>query len=227
MSAERVLLVEDDPFLGRAIEMALASQDITPVWARTGAEGLAALKSQQPSFVLLDLGLPDMDGSDVLARVVAQDGPPVVVISARPLESDRVAALNAGADDFLTKPFGIDELMARMQAVQRRVAPQRRSLVRCEGFTVDLDSETVRRDSGEEVPMTRIQWQILALLAANADRAVPARRIVEEVWEANTVDRLHYLRVYMWQLRQRLEADPSDPRSLVTTPGVGYRLVTA
>ena len=181
---------------------------------------------QAPDLVLLDLGLPDIDGTEVIRRVRGFSDVPVIVLSVREAQTDKVAALDAGADDYVTKPFGMDELLARLRAAVRRAepvtAPNGEAVVETESFTVDLAAKKVHRD-GKDVRLTPTEWHLLELLIRNAGRLVSQKQLLQEVWGPSYRKETNYLRVYMAQLRRKLEADPSAPRHLITEPGMGYR----
>ncbi|MGB7384241.1 MAG: response regulator, partial [Rhodococcus sp. (in: high G+C Gram-positive bacteria)] len=193
--------------------------------AATGAEALRVAANFHPELVLLDLGLPDMDGLDVIGGLRGWTDVPVVVLSARTDSADTVDALDAGADDFVTKPFGMDELLARLRAALRR-APGAvdEAVVVTDSFTVDLSAKSVTRN-GQSVHLTRIEWGVLELLARNRGKLVSQRELLKGVWGPQHERETHYLRIYMGQLRQKLEDDPSHPRHLLTETGMGYRLV--
>jgi two-component system KDP operon response regulator KdpE len=220
-----VLIVEDDRGLARALAITLNARGYAVRAAGTGAAALEAAASAPPDLVVLDLGLPDMDGMDVLRALRCWTDVPVVVLSARQLSDDKVQALDAGADDYVTKPFGMDELLARLRAATRRqpsdAAP---AAVETATFTVDLAKRQVIRD-GEPVRLTPTEWQMLELLARDVGRVVGQGQLLRALRGPNLVHETHYLRVYMAQLRRKLEVDPSRPRHLITEPGVGYRLV--
>lgn len=221
----RVLVVEDEPALARALAITLRARGYETDLARTGAAALDAVADRHPDLVVLDLGLPDLDGMDVLRAVRGWSAVPVVVLSARQGSSDKVAALDAGADDFVTKPFGMDELLARLRAAARRgestpVEP----VVVTAGFTVDLPRRQVVRD-GEVVRLTPTEWNLLAELARAVGSVVGRRELLQALRGQHLDRETHYLRVYVAQLRRKLEVDPAAPRHLVTEAGVGYRLV--
>lgn len=221
-----VLIVEDEGPLRRFLRAALVAQNYRLVEAETAAEGLQRAAEHNPDIVLLDLGLPDGDGLDVTARLREWYQAPIIVLSARGQERDKVAALDAGADDYLTKPFGTGELLARMRVVLRRVAertPTQEPTVTLGEVTVDLARRMVTR-AGQPVHLTPHEYKLLSTLLKYADKVVTHRQLLKEVWGPGHVGQTHYLRVYMAQLRQKLEADPARPRYLTTEPGVGYRL---
>jgi two-component system KDP operon response regulator KdpE len=220
-----VLVVEDEPGLSRALAITLRARRYDVVTARTGAEALDAVAHRAPDLVVLDLGLPDMDGMDVLTALRGWSQVPVVVLSARQNSGDKVAALDAGADDFVTKPFAMAEFLARLRAATRRApGTSIEAVVETASFTVDLADRTVTRD-GRPVRLTPTEWHLLAVLARHPGRLVTREVLTRELRGPNVEGEGHYLRVYLSQLRHKLEPDPSRPRHLVTEPGVGYRLV--
>ncbi|MGB6051916.1 MAG: response regulator [Rhodococcus sp. (in: high G+C Gram-positive bacteria)] len=209
----------------RALRINLNVRGYDVATAATGAEALRVAANFHPELVLLDLGLPDMDGLDVIGGLRGWTDVPVVVLSARTDSADTVDALDAGADDFVTKPFGMDELLARLRAALRR-APGAvdEAVVVTDSFTVDLSAKSVTRN-GQSVHLTRIEWGVLELLARNRGKLVSQRELLKGVWGPQHERETHYLRIYMGQLRQKLEDDPSHPRHLLTETGMGYRLV--
>jgi two-component system KDP operon response regulator KdpE len=222
-----VLVIEDEVRMRRLLAATLRAHDYHPVEAATAREGLAQAAGRNPELILLDLGLPDGDGLDV-ARAIRRDSrTPIIVLSARGQERDKVAALDLGADDYLTKPFGVPELLARIRAALRRSAVTADSSAdgtfEAGDLRVDLVRRQVSRDS-EEIHLTPTEYRLLATMVRHAGRVVTHRQLLHEVWGANYVDQTHYLRVYMAQLRHKLERDPTRPRLLTTEPGVGYRL---
>ncbi len=220
----KVLIVEDDAALARALTITLRSRGDEAVWAPTGRGGLDAVAHEHPDIIVLDLGLPDMDGLDVLAGVRGWSRLPVVVLSARHSAGEKVRALDAGADDYVTKPFGMDEFLARLRAAHRRGGTQESPpVVSTDDFTIDLPHRRVTR-GGEEVRLTPTEWRLLELLARNAGKVVGRQELLDDLRGPNVPSQSHYLRVYLAQLRAKLEPDPSHPRYLITIPGVGYRL---
>ncbi|MCZ4275658.1 response regulator [Rhodococcus yunnanensis] len=221
----RILVVDDEPQIVRALRINLNVRGYDVATAATGAEALRVAANFHPELVLLDLGLPDMDGLDVIGGLRGWTDVPVVVLSARTDSADTVDALDAGADDFVTKPFGMDELLARLRAALRR-APGAvdEAVVVTDSFTVDLSAKSVTRN-GQSVHLTRIEWGVLELLARNRGKLVSQRELLKGVWGPQHERETHYLRIYMGQLRQKLEDDPSHPRHLLTETGMGYRLV--
>ena len=229
-AVQYVLLVRNDPEKARdeapilrALRINLTARRYEVAVATDGASGLAAMARERPDVLILDLGLPDMDGTEVIKGVRGWTSTPIIVLSAWGQESAKVAALDAGADDYVTKPFGMDELLARLRAAVRRAspAPDEPVLVTPD-FTVDLADKRVTRDGGD-VRLTPTEWQLLEVLVRNADRLVTQRQLLQEVWGPEYQTEGNYLRVYLAQLRRKLEPDPSRPRYLVTEPGMGYR----
>jgi two-component system KDP operon response regulator KdpE len=221
-----VLVVEDEPQVMRYLRATLPAHGYRMLEAVTGTDALLEVRTRGPDLVLLDLGLPDMDGTEVTRQVRQWSLLPIVVISARGQERDKVEALDAGADDYLTKPFGTAELLARMRVALRhaaRVSQGGETVVEAGELRIDLGARLVYRH-GEQVRLTRTQYRIVAALAQQAGKVVTHRQLLHEVWGPGCADETHYLRVYMAQLRHRLEQDPARPRQLVTETGVGYRL---
>jgi two-component system KDP operon response regulator KdpE len=223
----RVLVVDDEPQILRALRINLHARHFEVVTAADGAGALEAAKAQRPDLLILDLGLPDTDGVDVIRSLRGWTDVPIVVLSGRAGSSDKVIALNAGADDYVTKPFSIEELLARMNAVSRRLRPETtdEEPVRVGDHTVNLAEKSVRSADGELVHLTRTEWELLALLVRNPGKLVSQRQLLQEVWGPTYLDETHYLRQYMAQLRRKLEPDPTRPRHLLTEPGMGYRFM--
>ena len=220
----KILVVDDDPQLLRTMRINLSTRGYDVVLARDGADALEAAAKQRPDLVIVDLGLPDMDGVDVIEGIRGWLPAAVIVLSARHLEQAKVRALDAGADDYVTKPFGMDELLARVRAALRRSgpAPAASPVTVTDAFTVDLAARRVRRD-GTDVRLTPTEWHLLEVLVRNPGALVTQRRLLQEVWGPRYESETNYLRVYMAQLRAKLEPDPSQPRYLITEPGMGYR----
>lgn len=220
----KVLLVDDEPQLLRALRINLHARSYEVVTAQTGAQALDAAARHPPDVIVLDLGLPDMDGVEVIHGLQGWCTAPIVVLSARHETSDKVRALDAGAVDYLSKPFSMDELLARLRAAARRTsgAPDE-PVVRTDGFTVDLVRSTVVRD-GERVHLTPTEWRLLEVLARNVGRLVGQQQLLHEVWGPAYDTETNYLRIYLSRLRKKLEADPARPRHLLTEPGLGVRL---
>ncbi|GHB92640.1 response regulator [Streptomyces spinoverrucosus] len=222
----RVLVVEDDPQLVRALVINMQARRYGVDAAPDGATALRLAAARQPDVVMLDLGLPDMDGVDVIKALRAWTRVPILVLSARQASDEKVAALDAGADDYVTKPFSMDELMARLRAAVRRteetpLAPET-TQVETDEFTIDLLAKKVVRD-GHDVRLTPTEWHLLEILVTNPGRLITQKHLLQEVWGVSQSNKTNYLRVYMAQLRRKLEADPSHPRYLITEPGMGYR----
>ncbi|MBS1836967.1 MAG: response regulator transcription factor [Actinobacteria bacterium] len=222
-----MLVVDDEAPLRRVLEVSLTSKGYDVEIVANGDQAIAAVTATLPDLLVVDLGLPGMSGIDVIHSVRGWNPVPIIVLSARDREADKVAALDAGADDYVTKPFGIDELLARVRAALRRgqssgVAQQ---IVDAGVFRVDLVRREVLRD-GAAVRLTPTEWHLIEALARHPDRMVPSFQLLQEVWGPEYGEERHYLRVYMAQLRRKLEPDPSNPVALVTDPGRGYRLVT-
>jgi two-component system, OmpR family, KDP operon response regulator KdpE len=222
----RVLVVDDEPGLRRALAINLRARGYEVTVAADGAAALAAASQKPPDAVVLDLGLPDMDGTEVIEGLRGWTQTPIIVLSARAGEPDKVVALDAGADDYVTKPFGMDELLARLRAALRRQAPVDESpVVTTPSFTVDLAAKTVHDGDGAPVRLTPTEWQLLEVLVRNRGKLVGHRTLLHEVWGPHYETETNYLRVYIAQLRRKLEPDPSQPRHLMTEPGIGYRFV--
>jgi two-component system KDP operon response regulator KdpE len=222
--APRVLVVDDEPTLLRALSINLRARSYDVDTAADGVSALAAATRHPPDLVILDLGLPDMDGVEVIAGLRGWCRAPIVVLSARETQAEKVAALDAGADDYVTKPFGMDEMLARVRAALRRAAPEadQAAVVVTDAFTVDLAAKRVTTAAGE-VRLTPTEWAVLELLVRNPGKQIGQRRLLQEVWGPAYGTETNYLRVYMAQLRRKLEPDPSRPRHLITDPGMGYR----
>ncbi|QNP71295.1 response regulator transcription factor [Streptomyces roseirectus] len=222
----RVLVVEDDPQLVRALVLNLRARRYDVDAAPDGTTALRLAAARQPDVVLLDLGLPDMDGVEVVRALRGWTRVPVLVLSARHSSQDKVAALDAGADDYVVKPFSMDELLARLRAAVRRteempLAPES-TRVETDAFTIDLLAKKVVRE-GRDVRLTPTEWHLLELLVTRPGRLVTQKYLLQEVWGISRTNKTNYLRVYMAQLRRKLEADPAHPRHLITEPGMGYR----
>jgi two-component system, OmpR family, KDP operon response regulator KdpE len=219
----RVLVIDDEVPILRALKINLAARKYEVSTAADGASGLAAMARERPDVLILDLGLPDMDGTDVIRGVRGWSSTPIIVLSAWGQESQKVAALDAGADDYVTKPFGMDELLARLRAAVRRAVPAPdEPVISTAEFTVDLARKRVTR-AHADVRLTPTEWQLLEVLVRNAERLVTQRQLLQEVWGPGYQNEAHYLRVYIAGLRRKLEPDPSAPRYLLTEPGMGYR----
>lgn len=222
-----VLVIEDDPQIRRFLRATLTATGYTFIEAGTAEEGLRAATTHPPDLVILDLGLPDRDGLEVTQRLREWSSVPIIVLSARGQERDKIAALDAGADDYLTKPFGVGELLARMRVALRHRARSPHDpidpIFTVDGLRVDLARRQVWVN-GAEVHLTPNEYKLLALLVRHAGKVVTHQQLLREVWGPACATETHYLRVYMSQLRHKLEADPTRPRYLLTEPGVGYRL---
>ncbi len=232
MSNPTVVVIEDEPQIRRFVRTALEAEGWQVHEADTAKKGLIEAGTRKPDLLVLDLGLPDGDGLDVIRDVRGWSGVPIIVLSARSDEADKIAALDAGADDYLTKPFGTGELLARVRANLRRprnaagdgVATGDDPIFRFGDVEVDRTARIARR-AGKEVHLTPIEYRLLSVLMANAGRVLTHRQLLREVWGPSHVDQSHYLRIYMGHLRQKLEADPTQPQHLLTETAVGYRLV--
>jgi two-component system KDP operon response regulator KdpE len=228
MSADPLVLVIDDEIqIQRALRKILGENHYRVVVAATGEEGLALAAAQPPDAIILDLGLPDMDGTEVCEQLRQWTQTPIIVLSARDDQRQKVIALDKGADDYLTKPFGLDELMARLRVALRhgaRMGKAVEAIVHSGVLRIDLARHVVTKQ-GAEVKLTATEFKLLACLARNADRVLTHRAILNEVWGIEYGDQVEYLRVYVRQLRAKLEDDPHDPQILLTEPGVGYRFV--
>ncbi|GAA2802049.1 response regulator [Kitasatospora paracochleata] len=221
----RVLVVDDEPQIVRALVINLKARSYEVDSAHDGASALAAAAARHPDVVVLDLGLPDMDGVEVIRGLRGWTRVPIIVLSARHASDEKVEALDAGADDYVTKPFGMDELLARMRAAVRRAEPvagEDDAQIATATFTVDLAAKKVNRD-GVDVRLTPTEWHLLEVLVRNPGRLVSQTRLLQEVWGPAYHKETNYLRVYLAQLRRKLEADPSHPRHFITEPGMGYR----
>jgi two-component system, OmpR family, KDP operon response regulator KdpE len=227
MADPAVVVVEDEPQIRRFLRAALGSEGYRLHEAGTAKDGLIEIASRQPDVVILDLGLPDGDGLDVIRKVREWSAVPVIVLSARGREADKVAALDAGADDYLSKPFGIGELMARMRVALRHRARVSDGALESTFSVAELHVDLAARRvsvGGAEVHLTPIEYRLLVVLVHHAGKVITHRQLLSEVWGPNATEQAHYLRVYMAHLRRKLEADPARPRYLLTEAGVGYRL---
>jgi two-component system, OmpR family, KDP operon response regulator KdpE len=224
----RVLVVDDELGLRRALGINLKARGYEVTLAADGRSALKAASTSPPDVVVLDLGLPDIDGITVIEGLRGWLEAPILVLSARSGEPDKVVALDAGADDYVTKPFGMDELLARLRAALRRGAEAEDApMVETESFTVDLASKEVRDADGAAIRLTPTEWHVLEILVRNEGRLVSQRQLLKEVWGPAYETETNYLRVYLAQLRRKLEPDPAHPRHLITEPGMGYRFVAA
>jgi two-component system KDP operon response regulator KdpE len=220
-----VVLIEDEPQMRRFLRTVLPGQGYTLFEAQTGQQGLIEAAVRKADIVILDLGLPDMDGVEVVKRLREWSAIPVIVLSARAQEEDKVAALDAGADDYLTKPFGVSELLARLRVALRHATrgPEGTQVFESGPLKVDL---AVRRVEvgGRAVHLTPIEYRLLSVLVRHAGKVLTHRQLLKDVWGPSHIEHAHYLRIYMAQLRRKLEEDAAQPRYLLTEPGVGYRL---
>jgi two-component system KDP operon response regulator KdpE len=221
----RVLIVDDEPQIRRLLRVSLAAQGYTVSETALGCEALTRVAADHPDLLLLDLGLPDMDGQEVIARLREWSDVPIIVLSVREREKDKVAALDAGADDYINKPFGMDELLARIRAALRHrlQADVKEPVFRSGDVMVDLGRRVVTV-AGREVRLTPKEYDLLRVLASHAGKVLTHQQLLRAVWGPGYTTEAQYLRVYVAQLREKLEADPSQPRLIVTEPGVGYRL---
>ena len=226
MTAERILVVDDEPQIQRFLRPALGAAGYEVVEAMTGAEALKAAATRAPDVIILDLGLPDMDGKDVVANIRAWSPLPIIILSARDRESEKIAALDLGADDYIEKPFAIGELTARIRAALRhRIQMQGgQAQLSTDGLSIDMVKRSVTRD-GMALRLTPKEYDLLVMLARHADRVVTHKTLLTSVWGAAHGEDLHYLRVFIGQLRSKVERDPAAPTIIRTEPGVGYRFV--
>ncbi len=223
----RVLVVDDEPQILRALRINLQARQFDVVTAADGTAALAAAKNERPDLLILDLGLPDIDGVEVIRSLRSWTDVPIIVLSGRASSTDKIVALNAGADDYVTKPFNIDELLARIKAVSRRLRPDTldEEPVQVGLHVVDLAEKAVRGVGGELVHLTKTEWDLLAILVRNPGKLVSQRQLLQDVWGPTYLSETHYLRQYMAQLRRKLEPNPTRPRHFLTEPGMGYRFM--
>lgn len=228
MTLSRILVVDDEPQIQRFLKPSLAAAGYEVIEAATGAEALKAVATQAPDLVILDLGLPDMDGKEVIASLRGWSDIPIVILSARDRESEKIAALDLGADDYVEKPFGIGELTARIRNALRHRGRSEAvpSIMEVDGLTIDPIRRLVSRGS-ETIRLTPKEYDLLLHLSRHAGRVVTHRTLLTSVWGPAHADDLHYLRVFIGQLRQKIERDPTQPLIVRTEPGVGYRLMPA
>ncbi len=222
-----ILVIDDEPQILRALRTVLTAKRFRVSTASRGEEGLSLAAAQPPDLIILDLSLPDMDGIEVCRQLRAWSQVPIIVLSVRDSEHDKVEALDHGADDYLTKPFGIEELLARIRvalrhSIQTQTADSKKTVIRTGSLEIDLLQHLVTR-AGEEVKLTATEFKLLAYLAANAGRVLTHQMILSNVWDPVDADRVEYLRVYIRLLRRKLEDDPEKPHFLVNEPGIGYR----
>jgi two-component system KDP operon response regulator KdpE len=225
-----ILVIEDEQSLQKFLRVTLTAQGYRVVEAVTGEAGLRSATMDQPDLVILDLGLPDIDGVQITRRLREWSAIPIIVVSARGKEDDKVVALDAGADDYLTKPFGVAELLARVRVALRHLSVVKSdtgdTVFELGELRVDLANRVVTV-GGTETHLTPNEYKLLAVLVKNAGKVLTHRQLLKDVWGPDSVEQAHYLRVYMNQLRQKIESDPTRPRYLLTEPGVGYRLSAA
>jgi two-component system KDP operon response regulator KdpE len=221
----RVLVVDDEPQILRAMRVNLEARQFDVRTAVDGRQALRAVAAEKPDLVVLDLGLPDLDGVDVIRQLRVWTPVPIVVLSGRATSRDKIEALDAGADDYVSKPFSLDELLARIRAVTRRTSPGDAAPepVPVGDFVVDLTAGTVEDADGGRVRLTPTEWQLLEILVRNPGRLVGQRELLQKVWGPAYGSETHYLRQYMARLRHKLERDPARPQHLITEPGMGYR----
>ncbi|MFA5243647.1 MAG: two-component system response regulator KdpE [Sulfuricella sp.] len=219
-----VVVVEDEKQIRRFVRAALENEGCRVFEAENGKQGLVEAGTRKPDLLILDLGLPDFDGVEFIRELRVWSAVPVLILSARSTENDKILALDAGADDYLTKPFGVGEMLARVRALLRRqgMGGEAGPAICFDGIEVDLVRRTVTRH-GEAVRLTQIEYRLLALLIANTGKVLTHRHLLREVWGPSYVESNHYLRIYVGHLRQKLEADPAQPRHILTETGVGYR----
>lgn len=222
-----VLVIDDEVQIRKLLRVALEGSGYTVHEAENGSLGLHSVALLRPDVILLDLGLPDMNGLTVLKRLREWSQTPVVILTVQDAEQDKVAALDAGGDDYVTKPFGTAELLARLRAAQRRCQPREESaLYTCDGLSVDLVSRTVTRD-GQEVKLTATEWALLSLLIRHSGRVLTHRQILREVWGPKGEEHREYLRVYFTHLRKKVERNSARPTLIINEPGIGYRIQAA
>ncbi len=223
-----ILIIDDEPQILRALKTILTARHFKVSLASTGEQGLVLAATQSPDIIILDLSLPDMDGIEVCDQIRQYSQVPIIILSVRESERDKVAALDKGADDYLTKPFGIEELLARIRVALRHSVKSlgnTQSLIVNGPITIDLARHIVTLD-GQEVHLTATEFKLIAYLAANADRVLTHQSILRHVWGEADADHIEYLRVFIGQLRKKLEVNPDQPLLILTEPGIGYRLVT-
>jgi two-component system KDP operon response regulator KdpE len=221
-----ILLIEDERQMRRFLRVALQSESYGVVEAETAADGLSQAAMRNPDIVILDLGLPDMDGLEVIKKLREWSAVPIIIISARDQEGDKIKALDEGADDYLTKPFGVGELLARVRVALRHAAPKNKDQREAVFVAEDLKIDFLKRQvfiGSQEIHLTPIEYRLLTTLVKNAGRVMTHRQILKEVWGPPYIEQTHYLRVFMNQLRKKIEADSTRPRFLLNEPGVGYR----
>ncbi len=222
----KILIVDDELAIRRFLQIALKAQGYEVSEASSGIEGLQMVTAVHPELMILDLGLNDMDGLTVLKRLREWSGIPVIILTVRGADADKVALLDAGANDYLTKPFSVPELQARIRAALRLTkSASEEPVFRAGSIEVDFASHVVRKD-GTEVRLTATEYELLKLLVRDAGKLLTQRQLLKQIWGINAIEHTHYLRVYIGQLRKKLESDPSRPRYIITEPGMGYRFKT-
>ncbi len=222
----RILVIDDEQQIRRMLNVALSGYGYTLCEAATGKEGLAAVTAFRPDLIILDLGLPDLDGMEVIGRLRQWTGVPIIILSVREGETDKISGLDAGADDYLTKPFSMGELLARIRvAIRHTGKTEDEPVLSFPGLTIDLARRLVLLKE-EEVKLTPTEYEILKLLALHAGRVVTHKQLLRAIWGPNFQDETHYLRVYVGQLRRKIEDDPARPRYILTEAGVGYRFIS-
>jgi two-component system KDP operon response regulator KdpE len=220
-----VLVIDDEPQIRRLLRVTLEANGYQVTQAETGQEGIVLAAQSRPEIILLDLGLPDIEGVEVLKRIREWSRVPVIILSVRDRENDKIAALDAGADDYVTKPFSSGELLARLRTALRRAHPESaRAVFRSGRLEVDLAARVVRKQ-GQEVKLTPIEYSLLRLLVVHAGKVVTHRQLLTEVWGPNAANQTHYLRVHIAHLREKLEESAAQPALIITEPGIGYRLI--
>lgn len=223
-----ILVIDDEPQILRALKTILTAKQFRVSTATRGEEGLALAAAEQPDLIILDMSLPDMDGIQVCRELRTWTMTPILILSVRDSEKDKVAALDAGADDYLTKPFGIEELLARIRVALRHknqvMTSTKSSKIRAGKVEIDLTGFTVRREN-TEVSLTATEFKLLAYLASHAGRVLTHQMILSNVWDPAEANKIEYLRVYIRQLRKKIEDDPQNPKILLTEPGIGYRFI--
>ena len=221
-----ILVVEDEPDIRRFLRSSLGTEGYAVVEAESGERGVVDAGTHKPDLAIVDLGLPDIDGVEVIRRIRAWSPMPILVLSARAMEQAKVEALDAGADDYVTKPFGVGELLARVRVALRHASrsAEGKPALKLGRVTVDLEKHLVKRD-GAEIHLTALEFRLLTCLAQHLGMVVTHRQLLREVWGPSHVEHTHYLRIYMKQLREKLEPDPLHPRYFLTETGVGYRLL--
>ena len=220
----KILIVDDEAAIRRLLRVSFKSQGLAVVEATTGKEGIEQAAMSHPDLIILDLGLPDMDGLKVLKSIREWSQVPVIVLTVRDSEIDKVALLDAGANDYITKPFGVPELLARVRVALRLSQTVGEDAIFKSGpLEVDFAAHTVKL-KGEEVKLTDTEYRLLSMLAKNAGKLLTQRQLLKEIWGISAIEHTHYLRIYIAQLRHKLEKDPSRPKMIITDPGVGYRM---